>query len=139
MKPAYDQLGDAYADSSSVLIGDVDCTAEGKGLCEQFEVRGYPTIKYFTDDNKPKGEDYQGGRTFDALKEFVDETLAVKCLLDDTEGCSDKEKEFMAKWKLKEADEVKKQLERLQGMASGSMKAELKKWIGQRIGILKQL
>ena len=34
-------------------------------------------------------------------------------LLDDTEGCSDKEKEFMAKWKLKEADEVKKQLERL--------------------------
>lgn len=39
MKPDWDRLGSEYADSS-VLIGDVDCTAEGESLCERFEVRG---------------------------------------------------------------------------------------------------
>ena len=62
MKPAWDQLGSEYADSTSVLIGDADCTAGGKDLCEEFEVRGYPTIKYITSETGPKGEDYNGGR-----------------------------------------------------------------------------
>ena len=37
--PDWDRLGSEYADSS-VLIGDVDCTADGESLCEQYEVRG---------------------------------------------------------------------------------------------------
>ena len=138
MKPAWDQLGDEYAGSSSVIIGDADCTASGKALCDANDVRGYPTIKYFNAEN-PSGADYSGGRSFDALKSFVSENLEVKCLLDNVEGCSDKEKEFMDKWKGKDADEVKKQLERLEGMAGGSMKPELKKWLSQRMSILKQL
>jgi hypothetical protein len=40
MKPAWDQLGDEFAASSSVLIGDVDCTASGEELCTDFEIRG---------------------------------------------------------------------------------------------------
>lgn len=136
MKPAYDQLGDEYKDSSSVLIGDSDCTASGKELCDANDVRGYPTIKYFTSETGPKGTDYSGPRDFDGLKvptalphtktpppprlsaappnpstpptpvtlprqAWVEENLAVKCLLDNTEGCSDKEKEFMDKWKVR--------------------------------------
>lgn len=62
MKPAWDQLGSEYADSTSVLIGDADCTAGGKSLCEEFDVKGYPTIKYFTADTGAKGGDYNGGR-----------------------------------------------------------------------------
>lgn len=38
MKPAWDQLGDEFAGSSSVVIGDVDCTADGEELCSKFEV-----------------------------------------------------------------------------------------------------
>jgi hypothetical protein len=68
MKPAYDQLGDEYKDSSSVLIGDSDCTASGKELCDANDVRGYPTIKYFTSETGPKGTDYSGPRDFDGLK-----------------------------------------------------------------------
>ena len=139
MKPAYDQLGDEYADSSSVLIGDADCTASGKELCNDNDVRGYPTIKYFNGETGPKGADYSGGRDFDSLKKFVEDNLEVKCLLDNTEGCSDKEKEFMEKWKGKPADEIKKQLDRLAGMTGGSMKPDLKKWLTQRIAILKQM
>jgi len=139
MKPAWDQLGDEYKDSTSVVIGDADCTASGKELCDANEVRGYPTIKYFTGETGPKGEDYSGGRSFDDLKKFVVDSLEVKCLVDNDEGCSDKEKEFMGKWKAKPADDLKKQLDRLNGMKGGSMTPELKKWLNQRIGILKQL
>ena len=40
MKPDWDALGDEYADSKTVVIGDVDCTAAGKPLCEKYGVRG---------------------------------------------------------------------------------------------------
>mmetsp|Transcript_43866 Transcript_43866/g.95876 ORF Transcript_43866/g.95876 Transcript_43866/m.95876 type:complete len:140 (+) Transcript_43866:140-559(+) len=139
MKPAWDQLGDEYKDSTTVLIGDADCTSTGKELCDANEVRGYPTIKYFSAETGPKGADYSGARSFQALKTFVDENLEVKCTLDNLDGCSDKEKEFMEKWKAKSAEEVKSQKERLQGMSGGSMKPELKKWLHQRLNILKQL
>ena len=138
MKPAWDQLGDEYASSSSVVIADVDCTVE-QDLCSKYDVKGYPTIKYFTADVDEKGADYSGGRDFDGLKKFVADNLEVKCLLSDDTGCTDKEKEFMGKWKGKPADDIKKQLDRLQGMAGGSMKPDLKKWLTQRLAILKQL
>ena len=40
MKPDWDALGDEYADSKTVIIGDVDCTAAGKPLCEKYGVKG---------------------------------------------------------------------------------------------------
>jgi len=138
MKPAWDQLGSEYASSSSVLIADVDCTVE-QDLCSEYGVQGYPTIKYYTADVDEKGADYSGGRTFDDLKKFVSDTLEVKCLLDDPSGCSDKEKEFMGKWKEKPKADVEAQLERLSKMMASSMAPDLKKWVVQRVGILKQL
>lgn len=62
MKPAWDQLGSEYETSSSVVIADVDCTVE-TDLCSDYDVKGYPTIKYFTSETDPKGTDYSGGRT----------------------------------------------------------------------------
>ena len=90
MKPAWDQLGDEYASSSSVVIADVDCTVE-QDLCGEYDVKGYPTIKYFTSETSEKGDDYTGGRDFDGLKSWVSENLEVKCLLADTTGCTEKE------------------------------------------------
>ena len=46
MAPAWEKLGEEYALSESVLIGDVDCTQQ-KDLCSRFGVRGYPTLKYW--------------------------------------------------------------------------------------------
>ena len=45
----------------------------------------------------------------------------------------------MAKWKDKPAEEIKAQLERLTKMSGGSMKPDLKKWLSQRLNILKQI
>ncbi len=40
MKPDWDSLADEYKDSKTVIIADVDCTADGKPLCEKFGVKG---------------------------------------------------------------------------------------------------
>jgi protein disulfide-isomerase A6 len=138
MKPAWDQLGAEYADSSSVVVADVDCTVE-TDLCSDYEVRGYPTIKYFTAETPEKGEDYSGGRDYDGLKAFVSETLEVKCLLADPSGCSEKETEFMGKWKAKSKEDIAAQQTRLDKMMGSKMTPDLKKWLVQRISILKQL
>lgn len=139
MKPAWEQLGNEYKDSSSVLIGGADCTSTAKELCEHHEVRGYPTIKYWTAETGLSGQDYQGGRDIEALKKFVADTLEVKCLKDAPEGCNDKEKDFLEKWKGKPSEEIAGQKSRLEGMQGSSMKPELKKWLHQRLSILKQL
>lgn len=138
MKPDWDKLGEEYASSSSVVIGDADCTASGKEICSDMGVSGYPTIKYFTAETGAEGKPYQGGRSFDDLKKFVDENLAAKCLIDDTEGCTDKELKFMEKMKGDDAA-VAKQLARLKKMKGNSMKPELKTWLFQRLAILEQL
>lgn len=138
MKPDWDKLGDEYAGSRSVLIGDSDCTADGESLCKKYGVQGYPTIKYFKDGNM-EGEDYQGGRDFESLRSFVTEELEVKCNVADPSECTDKEKGYIEKMKAKSADDRKKQLDRLSKMKGESMKAELKGWLNARLNILNGL
>lgn len=137
MKPAWDQLGDEYAGSSSVLIADADCTVQEK-VCEKFGIRGYPTIKYFKDGDND-GEAYNGGRDFDSLKKFVVDNLEPKCDVANPEGCSEKAQNFISKFSGKNAEEIKAQIDRLEGMKAKPMKAELKAWLGERLHILKQM
>merc|ERR1719262_1125361 len=140
MKPDFDKVMAEYDSSSSVIIADVDCTNEdgGKAVCDNKGVQGFPTIKYYKDGNKD-GQDYSGGREFDDLKKFVKETLERPCDVEDPKECTDKEKAFIEKMKGKGADEIKKQFERLEGMAGKSMKSDLKQWWAQRLNVLKQL
>jgi len=137
MKQAWEDLGTEYEASASVLIGDVDCTVHS-GVCSKHGVQGYPTIKYYKDGDK-EGASYSGGRTLDALKSFTADTLEVKCQVADPKGCSEKETKFIENMKAKSPEDRKKELTRLSGMKSGSMKPELKQWLVQRQNILKQL
>lgn len=136
MKPAWDQLGDEFADSSSVVIGDADCT-QHQDLCSKHGVQGYPTIKYFVQGEEAKS--YNGGRDFDSLKKFVDDNLSAKCTIEDQSECTEKETKYIAKMQGKGPAEVEAQLTRLSNMKGGKMKPELKAWLSQRIAILKQL
>jgi len=103
MKPAWDQLGDAFAGSDKVLIGDVDCTVHD-GLCAKFGVQGYPTIKYFVGNDE--GEDYQGGRDFDSLKEFADNNLGPSCSFENLDLCDADKKAFLEEWAAKPAEDL---------------------------------
>lgn len=90
-------------------------------------------------DGDKEGQSYSGGRTGDALKAFVADTLEVKCQVADPKGCSEKEVKFMDNMKAKSAEDRQKEITRLGGMKSGSMKPELKQWLVQRQNILKQM
>jgi protein disulfide-isomerase A6 len=107
MKPAWDQLGDEFADSTSVVIGDVDCTVEEE-LCGKYGVEGYPTIKYFTGATDPTGDSYDGGREYDDLKAFADENLGPSCSNDNIDLCDDDQKAILEKYNAMTAEERQK-------------------------------
>jgi len=102
MKPAWDKLMKEYAGSKAALVADVDCTAEGKPLCDSNGVKGFPTIKF----GDPSAlEDYKGGRDFDALKKFADENLKPMCSPANIDLCDDdKKKEIETLMEMSEED-----------------------------------
>jgi len=138
MKPAWDQLGDEYAGSSSVLIGDVDCTADGKELCDANGVSGYPTIKYYM-EGETDGTDYSGGRSYDDFVAHVKDKLEKKCIIDDQIECDERQKAYISKMMEKPEEEQMKQLKRLEKMGGESMAQANFQWLMQRLSILKQL
>jgi len=75
MKPAWDTLMDDFKDSTTAVIGDIDCTVH-QDLCGKYGVQGYPTIKHGDPNNM---EDYQGGRTLEDLQTFAKENLGPSC------------------------------------------------------------
>ena len=95
MKPDWDKLMDAFADSDSALIADVDCTTEGKPLCDANGVRGYPTIKW---GDPAALEDYKGGRDYDSLKKFAEENLKPMCSPSNIDLCDDDKKAEIEKF-----------------------------------------
>jgi len=138
MKPDWDKLGSTYEDSSSVLIADVDCTVE-KDLCSDYDVSGYPTIKYFTGETGKEGASYSGGRDYDALDAFVTESLQIACSLEERDGCNEKENKFIETMKEKGADAIAKQIERLEGMKGKKMKPALAGWLKTRLRLLNEM
>jgi len=76
MKPDWDKLMGAFADSPTSLVGDVDCTADGKALCDANGVRGYPSIKW---GDPADLQDYEGGRDYASLEKFAKESLKPVC------------------------------------------------------------
>ncbi|KAG0590603.1 hypothetical protein M758_1G102300 [Ceratodon purpureus] len=76
LAPEYEKLGEALKGQKGVLIAKVDCD-DHKSVCSKFGIQGFPTIKWF-----PKGslepKDYSGGRTTDALLEFVNNEAGTK-------------------------------------------------------------
>merc|ERR1712193_146090 len=87
---------DEYKGSSTALVADVDCTTEGKELCETHGVRGYPSIKW----GDPSAlEDYQGGRSLKDLQDFAAENLKPICSPSNLDLCDDEKKAEIEKYK----------------------------------------
>merc|ERR1712224_637350 len=88
-------------------MGDVDCTSEGKPLCETAGVQGFPTIKWGSPDNL---EDYKGGRDYEALKKFAKENLKPMCSPANIDLCD---------------EEKKAKIEELQAMPAADLQAKI--------------
>jgi len=121
MKPDWDKLADSFAGSSKVLIADVDCTAEGKDLCERFGIQGFPTIKYFNPPDTD-GEDYEGGRDYDSLKAHA-ESLGPGCSATTKENCTPEQLAELEALLVMPAAEREAELEKLTTAISDAQKA----------------
>jgi protein disulfide-isomerase A1 len=68
LAPVWDQLAAHYEEQEDVVLAKLDYTAnEHKDL----QISGFPTLLFYGKDDT-KSEDYNGARTFDAIKEFID-------------------------------------------------------------------
>ncbi|CAD7956635.1 unnamed protein product [Amoebophrya sp. A120] len=138
LRPAWDKLADDFKNDPSVLIADVDCTVEDS-VCQRFDVRGYPTLKYYNAESGVTLQDYQGGRDGDSLTKFVKEKLASQCSVKEQKECSDKEKTFIAKWQPKTKTDQDKEWNRLKKLALGNMTTEKKAWVIKRNSLLGEM
>mmetsp|Transcript_24722 Transcript_24722/g.38388 ORF Transcript_24722/g.38388 Transcript_24722/m.38388 type:complete len:224 (-) Transcript_24722:177-848(-) len=90
LKPDWDKLMEEFASSTTQLIADVDCTADGNdALCTANGVQGFPTLKWGDPEDL---QEYQGPRSFDALKEFAQENLKPLCSVKNIDLCDEEKK-----------------------------------------------
>jgi len=107
MKPAWDKLMKNWNKGERVktsLVADVDCTSsDGKPLCEEIGVQGFPTIKW----GDPSAlEDYKGGRDYDAIKKFAKENLKPLCSPANLDFCDEEKKKLISELQAMPAEEL---------------------------------
>jgi len=73
LAPIYEKVGATFKNEPNCIVAKLDADAE-KSLAQRFDVSGYPTIKFFSKDNKD-GEEYNSGRS---EQDFID-FLNKKC------------------------------------------------------------
>jgi len=87
LAPIWDQLGEHYKDSADIVIAKMDSTANE---LENVKVQGFPTIKLFK-----KGDntmiDYNGQRTLEGFKKFLDSDGVDGAAADDEEDMGEDE------------------------------------------------
>mmetsp|Transcript_67341 Transcript_67341/g.147555 ORF Transcript_67341/g.147555 Transcript_67341/m.147555 type:complete len:239 (+) Transcript_67341:34-750(+) len=96
LKPAWDQLMEAYAGHESILVAEVDCTSAGaKKLCDEEGVEGFPTLRF----GDPLAlEDYNGFRDFEALDSFTKANLCPSCSPERMDLCDELTRKRIEEW-----------------------------------------
>jgi len=102
MKPDWDKLMKEFDGNDKTLVGDVDCTAAGKPLCDSNGVKGFPTIKH---GDPASLEAYEGGRDFASLRKFA-KGLKPSCSPANIDLCDEEGKAKIQKVQEMSADEL---------------------------------
>lgn len=103
MAPDWEKLAGEWEGNDIGLIAEVDCTTEGKPLCDANGVKGFPSLKW---GDASSLEDYQGGRTYDALAKFATENLKPICSPSNIDICDDDMKAKIGELMGKSDDEL---------------------------------
>lgn len=109
LKPTWDRLMEEYREHPHIVVGDCDCTAGCKRVCEEMQIQGYPTLKY----GDPSAlADYKGGRDFESLVKHANSELKPGCSLARADLCDDSQKLL---------------IERLEALTEADLDAEIAK------------
>eukprot|EP01134_Creolimax_fragrantissima_P001840 CFRG1840T1 len=82
LAPIWDELAEKYEDNENVVIAKMDSTANE---VTEVTIKGFPTLKFFPANSDGKIVDYEGGRTLDALKAWLDEHITTGSAKPDAE------------------------------------------------------
>eukprot|EP00607_Mallomonas_marina_P005519 CAMPEP_0182428776 /NCGR_PEP_ID=MMETSP1167-20130531/23535_1 /TAXON_ID=2988 /ORGANISM="Mallomonas Sp, Strain CCMP3275" /LENGTH=364 /DNA_ID=CAMNT_0024611863 /DNA_START=55 /DNA_END=1149 /DNA_ORIENTATION=+ len=76
LQPEWQIAGETFQPEDDVIIAAVDATVATK-TAGMFEIKGYPTIKFFKKGSKIP-EEYSGGRTADAIVQWVNNKIGTR-------------------------------------------------------------
>lgn len=143
-----------YSSHGDIVFGDVNLsksrpTSRNAGSPG---AGGWPTLRHYNKATGISGEQYTqktSGMVCDEMKQdnymetYVMEAATISlCSVANQANCSDKEKEYIAKYQGMSSDDVTAQAERLTTMANtkgSKQSASGYKWLAARRAILKQL
>lgn len=108
MAPDWEKLAAEWKDHAVGLVAEVDCTTEGKPLCDANGVRGFPTLKY---GDPASLEDYQGARSYADLAKFAKENLKPVCSVANIDLCDADKKAQIEKYLKLSVEELTKSVE----------------------------
>lgn len=121
-----------FEDEPSVVIAAVDCDAHGS-LAEKYEVKGFPTLKFFGKEESAP-EEYEGGRQLEDFVTFINEKAGLDFAVDGgvvpsggvVEEISEHIKSYIsastAEEREKVMDSCKEEVGKLNSMAQGNFK-----------------
>ncbi|KAF5277362.1 hypothetical protein FQA39_LY06175 [Lamprigera yunnana] len=72
LAPIWEQLAQSLEFEPEVNVAKIDCT-QFRTICNTFDIKGYPTLLWVEDGKKI--DKYQGQRTHDELKSYVNKML----------------------------------------------------------------
>eukprot|EP00746_Dinoflagellata_sp_MGD_P065362 gnl/MRDRNA2_/MRDRNA2_272408_c0_seq1.p1 gnl/MRDRNA2_/MRDRNA2_272408_c0~~gnl/MRDRNA2_/MRDRNA2_272408_c0_seq1.p1 ORF type:complete len:206 (+),score=47.70 gnl/MRDRNA2_/MRDRNA2_272408_c0_seq1:79-618(+) len=85
MKPTWDKLAQEFEDSTSILVGHVDCFIEDHiDMCGKLHnIQKIPTVKYGDPDAPFSMEEYNltdpSSRTLEVMRTFIKENVKPQC------------------------------------------------------------
>ncbi|CAG8489497.1 13199_t:CDS:10 [Ambispora gerdemannii] len=87
LAPIYEKVASYYSQEPECIVANLDATAH-KDIAETYEVKGYPTIKYFAKGDDKTPIEYDGGRTEQDFVAFLNEHCGTERVVGG--GLSDK-------------------------------------------------
>lgn len=113
-------------------------------LCKSYHITTYPTFRYYVNGVE---HDYDDAKSLEALRGFVDTTLAPRCNpINNISACSERGKEYGVKWIAKSnvsdgATLLQSEITRLDKMLFDpqSVTPDLLRWMRERRDILQTI
>ncbi|KAI9299257.1 disulfide isomerase [Neoconidiobolus thromboides FSU 785] len=101
LAPIYEEVGLDFAHEDEVVIAKLNADA-AKSIGEKYDISGYPTIKFFSKDNKDKPEAYTEGRTREEFLKYLNEKAGTFRVigggLSEKAGVDDKFKDILKRY-----------------------------------------
>lgn len=76
LAPEWKIAGETFQSGDDIVLAALDAT-EANAIAQKYEVRGYPTIKFFPKGSK-EPEEYNGGRTAKEIVDWVNKKVGTK-------------------------------------------------------------